>query len=424
MNGRNLLALVLILVLAASAGYYFTSVKPLDRVMRLGLDLQGGMGVILEAVDTPEAPVTEDSMRQAVEVIRKRVDGLGVAEPVIQRSGERRIIVELPGVREAEQAVNIIGKPALLEFVAEPGSIQGGSVVEFTDRSGNKLKGQVVLTGANLKKAQESIDPSRGNVVALEFDAEGTQRFAEATAKNVGKIIWILLDRQVIQAPRVEDAIPSGKAIITGYETLEQAKEVRVLLMSGALPVKLEVRHPRIVSATLGMDSIVKSKQAGLIGVAGVVLFMLLYYRVAGLLADVALGIYLLLVLGTLVALKATLTLPGIAGIILSIGMAVDANVIIFERIKEELRGGKTVRSAVEAGHAHAFRTIVDSNVTTLIAAAVLFYFGTGPIRGFAVTLSLGILASMFTAVVITRLLIRLLIGAGLIKNTRLLFRV
>jgi preprotein translocase subunit SecD len=397
-TGRARLKFLLSLGIIVFVCYYFLFEAPVYKEINQGLDLQGGVHVVLEAEDTPESKVDDRSMREAEDIIRERIDKLGVAEPLIQREGSRRIIVELPGVKDAQEAIDIIGKPAYLEFF---------------DESGN-----VVVTGSDLKRA-DIAKTDEGYVVTLELNPDGAKQFAEATGKNIGRLILISLDKQLISAPQVREVIPDGRAQITGYETAESAYRMSVLLNSGVLPVKLNIVENRSMSATLGKDSIERSLRAAIIGITLVIVFMLAYYRLPGLLADFALGAYVVMLLIALKAINATLTLPGISGIILSVGMAVDANVLIFERIREEMRNGKTLWSAVEVGFSNALRAIIDSNITTLIAAAVLFWLGSGPVRGFAVTLSLGIGCSMLTAVVITRYLLRLMIRSDLVKNGR-----
>ena len=399
-TGKTRLKLLLgVVAIVGLFGYTLFGDKPIyDRINR-GLDLQGGIHVVLEAQDTPDVQVDEGGMMQSVDIIRERIDKLGVAEPLIQREGARRIIVELPGVTEVEQALDVIGQPAFLEFKDEAG--------------------ETIVTGSDLKKADIGRRTQLADeyVVTLEFKPEGARKFAEATTANVNRIIYILLDGAVISAPVVQEPITDGHAQITGYNTPEAAYTMSVMLNSGALPVKLEIVENRSVSSTLGEESISRSLNAASLGIGAVILFMLAYYRLPGLMADLALAVYTMILLAVLAAINATLTLPGIAGLILSIGMAVDANVIIFERIKEELQQGKTMWSAVDSGFRRAFRAILDANVTTLIAAVVLFYLGAGPIRGFAVTLTVGILTSMLTALVVTKLLIRLMIGSRLVKN-------
>jgi preprotein translocase subunit SecD len=364
---------------------------PLKEKINLGLDLQGGSQIILECVDTPNAPVDNDAVNRALEIIRNRIDQLGVSEPVIQRQGLRRILVQLPGVEDSDTAAEIIGKTALLEFKNE--------------------KGETQLTGANLTNAKASFDQFSRSIVLIEFDKIGAKEFGEATKNNVGKILSITLDGKEITSPRVEQPILNGNAEITGNFTVDSAKQLALLLRSGALPVKMEILENRLVGPSLGRDSIVKGIKAGIAGLILTLIFMLIYYKGFGLVADFALVVCMLLIIGALAGLKATLTFPGIAGIILTIGMAVDANILIFERIKEELRLGKTFRASIDAGFDKAFASILDSNLTTLVGAFALFYFGSGPIKGFAVTLSIGILASMFTAIVVTKIILELIMN-------------
>lgn len=386
--------LVVIVAILAVAGYYM---PPLALSIKQGLDLQGGTHVVLEASDTPEAKVNDDALQRVVHIIERRINELGLTEPLVQRQGERRVIVELPGVKDPEKAIEMLGQTALMEF---------------QDESGN-----IVLTGKDLKDARAQSDQSGQKLVAIEFTDAGAKKFADLTARSVGKHIAILLDKQILTNPVVQEAIPNGKAVITGNRSMEEAERLAILLRSGALPVKVEVLETRTVGPTLGEDSKAKSVEAFVIGIAAIVIFMLLFYRVSGLVANIALVLYVMLLLVSLKMLNATLTLPGIAGIILSMGMAVDANVLIFERFKEEYRNGKTLRAAIDAGFTRAFSTILDSNITTLITAAVLFFLGTGPIKGFAVTLGLGIILSMFTAITATRFMLKMLINANIIKN-------
>jgi SecD/SecF fusion protein len=358
--------------------------------MQLGLDLQGGVHVVMQARPTDDTPVTRDVMERALTVIERRVNALGISESIVQIQGADRIAIQLPGVTDHEQAIETIGRTALLEF---------------QDPFGN-----TVLTGSNLRNAQVTQDQFGAWAIEIEFDAHGTQVFAQLTRDWVGTNmpLPIVFDGEVVVAPVVEAVITDGKGIISGRFTREEAGEVALLLRSGALPVPLEVLEIRNVGPTLGQESIDQSLRAGIIGLILVVIYILVFYRSPGLLADVALGIYVVLVLGALVAMRAVLTLPGIAGFILSIGMAVDANVLIYERVREELGQGKRLQAAIHHGWKNAFRAILDANLTSLITAAILFYFGSGPVRGFAVTLSVGIVLSMFTAIVVTRLLVEL----------------
>ena len=397
MRQHSLLKLVITVAVIIAA--FFVCVRPLASSIRQGLDLQGGTHVVLEAVDTEQAQVNDDAMNRVIAIMEKRVNALGLTEPIIQREGERRVIIELPGVKDPDAAIKTIGKTAMLEF---------------RDEDGN-----TVLTGTDLKDAQASTNPQTGqNVVNLEFSDEGAQKFADLTMKNVGRTIAILLDGEVLTAPNVREPILGGRAEITGQKTLEEAQNLAVVLRSGALPVKVEIIETRTVGPTLGQDSKDKSQFAFAVGLGAVVIFMIFFYHFSGFIADVALMAYTIMLLGILYLMDATLTLPGVAGIILSIGMAVDANVLIFEHFKEEYQiNGKSLRLSMDAGFKRAFTTIFDSNVTTLIAAGVLFFLGTGTIRGFAITLGVGTILSMFTAITLTQYLLKLMINSKLSEN-------
>lgn len=400
-----------LLVLAFVTILTFVAIEPYEQHVKLGLDLKGGVMVRLEAPEN----ATDDDIEKAVAVLDNRVNGLGVTEPEIRREGDRRVLVELPGVENPEDAVRALGRMAQLEF-------------RRVDT------GELVISGKDLKDAHEGMDPNEANInskyyVGLELNAEGAKKFGDATRDLVNKYqegdpkrsIAIILDNNVISTPGVRNIITDGKASISGgYATLEEAHKEAVLLRSGALPVKLEILEKRTVGPKLGLDSLMKSKDAAMFGLAVVLIFMILYYRVPGIIAGFSILLYSLIVWGVLIAINATITLPGIAGFLLSVGMAVDANVIIYERIKEELRNGKSLRAAIDSGFSRALWTIIDSNVTTLIAAAVLIYFGQGTIRGFAITLSIGILASMFTAISFTRFILRQLSLSNILKNTKL----
>ena len=392
----NELGKFLIISLAIIGGFC-VYISPLANSIKQGLDLQGGTHVVLQAVDTPELKVDDDAVNRSVKIIERRVNELGLTEPVIQRQGKDRIIVELPGVKDPEKAIDMLGRTALLEF--------------------KDVSGKTVLTGKDLKDAKAQISQGNQSVVGLEFSDEGGKKFADLTARNIGKPIAIVLDGEVLTNPVVQEAITGGRAQISGSRTIEEAEHLAILLRSGSLPVKIEIMENRTVGPTLGQDSKEKSIKAFGIGVIGVFVFMVLFYRLSGIVACIALLLYIMMLLLVMRYLNATLTLPGIAGIILSIGMAVDANVLIFERFKEEVRNGKTLRSAMDAGFGRAFVTIFDSNVTTLMAAIILFYLGTGPIKGFAVTLAIGVLFSMFSAITVTKFLLRFLIGSNFTKN-------
>jgi preprotein translocase subunit SecD len=378
---------------------YFTS-KPILNNLKLGLDLKGGLHVVLMADEKEGQEVTTDTIQKAIGVLRNRIDSLGVKEPIIYPQGKNRIVIELAGVNDPEEAVNIIKNTAQLEF---------------WDENGN-----VLVTGKDLKDAQATPGTGgQGPSVSLEFNAEGTKLFAAATQANIGRRIAIVIDDQVISAPNVNEVIPSGKAEISGgFADVQEAQNLAVLLRSGALPVSFSIMEKRTVGPTLGADSLDLSVKAATVGLIAILIFMMGYYVLPGVVASISMLLYSILVLGTMASLGAVLTLPGIAGFVLSIGMAVDANIIIYEHIKEELRFGKTLKAAIEAGFARAFWTIFDSNITTLIAALVLIWFGTGPIKGFAVTLSIGIVASMVVALTFTRYL--LVLFADISKNNKL----
>lgn len=382
-------------------------IKPAKESIKQGLDLKGGVFVVYEAKTDKTGRELDELIEQVIEVFGRRVDGMGLTEPLIIRDGEKRIRVELPGVTNAQEAIDMIGKTAQLKFIT--------------------ANDEIVITGTNVSKSQATYrgDDSTPQV-SLEFDAEGAKKFADATGRlaqldnDLDKIIYIVLDDEVISSPVVREKIHTGQASISGGFTIEGASNLAALIRAGALPVDLEEVQTSTITATLGENALNKSLQAAKIGVMLVFLFMLLYYKLPGLVADIALVIYILIVIGAMIALKATFTLPGIAALILSVGMAVDANVIIFERIKEEIKAGKTVRASIDSGFKRALSSILDSNITTLISGVVLYQFGSGTIRGFAVMLIIGIIASMFTAVVVTRFLLKLFVGMDLTKNTKL----
>jgi SecD/SecF fusion protein len=421
---------------------YFTF--PLNKRINLGLDLRGGMHLLLK-IDTSHlsGPAKEDAADRAVEVIRNRIDEFGVRETSIQKQGADEIVVQLPGVTDRERAIDIIGKTALLEFKlvsndseklkqAIAGNVPEGFELKYSQEDNEPLllEKQAVLTGNALTNASMRFSQGEFNepVVGLQFNAEGAKKFAEITANNVGKRLAIVLDGKVQSAPRIKEAIPSGEAVITGRFTIEQAQDLALILRVGALPAPMYIEEERTIGPLLGQDSINKGIKASIIGSVLVFIFMAVYYLLAGIISDIALMLNLLMILGGLGALpllfpgvSATLTLPGIAGIALSLGMAVDANVLINERIREELSTGKNLRTAIANGYSRAFSAIFDSNLTTLIAAFLLFQFGTGPIRGFAVTLTIGLIASLFTAIVVTRTIFEILLSLGLLKSLPML---
>ncbi|MFH1715255.1 MAG: protein translocase subunit SecD [Elusimicrobiota bacterium] len=408
------------------------------RVIKLGLDLRGGMNLILELdVDKLRKDIKlEDALAQAIEIIRNRVDQFGVAEPHIAMQGDRWITVQLPGVKDPDRAVELIGKTALLEFrlvdeehsprdfMNEEGDIDAEKVPKgFVVLPGKEDRYYVVedrsdVTGSFLTNAEVKVGGDYGApYVALDFNKEGAVRFADLTERNVDRKLAIVLDGIVQSAPVIRSRIPDGHAIIEGNFTPEEAKSLSIILRAGALPAPVRIIENRTVGPTLGADSVRRGTTAGILGLLIVLVFMIIYYKWSGLLANFALLLNMIILMGMMAYFHATLTLPGIAGIILTIGMAVDANVLIFERIREEMRAGKTIRIAIDAGYDKAFSTILDSNITTLIAAAFLFQFGTGPIKGFAVTLSIGILSSMFTSIIVTKVVYELVLKNPKIKK-------
>ncbi len=400
------------------------AIYPPQEKINLGLDLKGGMHLVLEA-DTSRLPPSEDSreaVNAALEVIRNRIDQFGVMEPTIARQGEKRIVVDLPGIEDPQRAIDIIGKTALLEFklVDEQGDLEealkgnipiGDEVLYSLEKKAYLIKEKTLLTGSAIEDARVEIGQWGQPYVAMDFNSEGAKEFAKITGRHVGERLAIILDNVVKSAPVIKTRITGGKAVIEGNFSTEEASELRIVLKSGALPIPFNMIQNTVVGPSLGKDSIRKGLISGIIGFIAVIIFMGIYYKKAGLIANAALLLNLLFLLAALAALNATLTLPGIAGIILTIGMSIDANVIIFERIKEELRKERAPRSAVDAGYNKALRTILDANITTLITALILFQFGSGPIKGFATTLSIGILASLFTSIIVTRTIFNLILA-------------
>lgn len=398
LSRRSLVSFLIAAAVIIAAGVF--GIKPLMQLMNFGLDLRGGVHVVLHARSQDGKAVTSDDMSQLEEVMRQRVDQLGVAEPVIQSEGSDRLIVELAGVKDPDEALRMIGKTAMLEFKTSDG--------------------KVVVSGKDLKDAKPGRNPgSNQPVVSLEFNSEGAKKFGQVTRELVQKYpnydsrraIGIYLDNELLTNPNVEEAITTGQAEIKGgFASFEEAAQIAALLRGGALPVNVDIIEKRTVGPALGQDSLDKSIIAVTVSLIAIAVFMLLFYRLPGIVAILSLIVYALILIGALRGVNAVLTLPGIAGILLSLAMALDGNIIIYERIKDELRAGKTLRAAVEAGYRRAFWTIFDSNITTILSAIVLYYLGTGPIRGFAVTLILGIGASFITAIFLTRWLLRMLV--------------
>lgn len=369
--------------------------------------------------------IKDYAVEQSLEVVRNRIDEFGVSEPLIQRQGTESIVVQLPGVTDPERAIKLIGKTAQLKLYIvddkvtaqdlQSGNIPFDDIILYQvvrdDNTGQiisknpyALKREAALTGEYIVDADVNFSSQTNTpIVTFQLDAIGSKLFEEVTGNNIGKRLAIVLDDNVNSAPVINGRIAGGSAIIEGIDTLEEAKDTAIILRAGSLPAPVVILENRTVGPTLGHDSISKGLNAALIGLILILIFMLIYYKLSGLLANIALILNFVIILGVMSGLHATLTLPGIAGIILTIGMSVDANVLIFERVREELRIGRTPLNALELGYEKALSTILDANITTIIAAVVLFQFGTGPIKGFAVTLSIGILASLFTAIFVTK---------------------
>ncbi|MGO2117559.1 MAG: protein translocase subunit SecD [Fusobacterium sp.] len=393
----------LILVIAILAGSFYLIFK---EPIKLGLDLKGGVYAVLEAEPKEKGEViTNETMDSLIEVLDRRINGIGVAESVVQRTGTNRVIIELPGVKDTTEAIKVIGKTALLEF-------------RILDKDGNL--GETLLTGGSLKKAQLGYGQLGEPQINFELKPEGAIKFAKITRENIGNQLAIVLDGKVQTAPVIKSEIPGGSGSISGNYTAEEAKKTAMLLNSGSLPIKATIIETRTVGASLGDESIAASLVAAKVGILLIGIFMFIFYRIPGLVADLALMCFGIITFGILKFIGATLTLPGIAGLILSAGMAVDANVIIFERVKEELRFGNTINSSIRLGFSKGFVAIFDSNITTLIITTILFVFGTGSVKGFAVTLTIGTLASMFTAITVTRVFMDLLVNVFNVKNAKL----
>ncbi|MBR3796776.1 MAG: protein translocase subunit SecD [Clostridia bacterium] len=405
---RALVSLIAILLVVAVCGYValfgigkgtmINYLKPWGEAISLGLDLRGGVYTVYEA-ENDGSDEFETKMGSTVSILTSRLTRQSFTEATVTRQGGERIRVEIPNVSDPNEILRIIGTPAQLYFV---------------DESGNQI-----MEGSMIKNAQAAQDENGQPCVAFELNDEGAKLFAEATAANIGKTLSITLDGEVISAPTVNSVIAGGKGQITGTFTADEAKSLATLILSGALPLNLTQLEVSAISATLGVEALDKAILAGIIGVALVMLFMLLRYRICGLAADIALTIYVMIVVLLLALTGAQLTLPGVAGIILGIGMAVDANVVIFERIREELKVGRPLPSSIKKGFSHALTAIIDANVTTIIAAVVLYAFGTGTIRGFALTLGISVVASMFTAIFVTHKLLDIFADLG-IKNQKL----
>lgn len=422
--------------------------KHYKKVIKLGLDLQGGIHLILGAdVSNVKQSEKRDVVERIITTIRSRIDEFGVSEPIIKKEGNNKIVVELPGMKDPERAIRLVSETAFLEFKLLD-EINQPKVYLFVDEDGNQkmemplppndellfmekknvdvgtiekvpflLKKTTLLTGSELKTANVEFGQLTTPIVGLTFKPKGGRTFAKITEENVGKRLAIVLNGKVMSAPVIKQKIPNGRAIIEGNFTLQDAKDLSLVLRAGALPAPVQILENQTVGPTLGKDSIAKGGKALLLGLIFVFVFMLIAYKGSGIIVDLALFIVLITILGVMSLFNFTLTFPGIAGLVLTVGMAVDANIIIFERIKEEKARGNSAIASMRRGFGKAFLTILDANITTLIAAAVLFQFGTGPLKGFAITLTIGILASMFAALVFTRMCFEYLIGTVKIKK-------
>jgi protein-export membrane protein SecD len=429
----------------------------LGKALKLGLDLKGGTHLLLE-IDSSQLDsnvTVKDAVGRAIEIMRNRVDQFGVAEPLITRQGDKWIVIQLPGIKDPQAAKDLIGKTALLEFRIvnnseeankildtfrdkgitpaqyrdDPSAYpdiqasmpQGASIFESKEDTNYYILDKAVLTGASLTNAKVEFGGQFGQpIVSMEFNREGARAFGDVTERNIGRRLAIVLDGIVQSAPNIKSKIPDGKAVIEGSFNAESAKLLATVLRAGALPAPVKVIEERTVGPTLGDDSIRNGFMSAIIGISIVFVFMIVYYRASGLIADIALALNLIILMAAMAYFQFTLTLPGVAGIALTLAMAVDANVLILERIREELATGKTARVAVDAGYQKVFWTIFDANITTLIAAIFLFQFGTGPIKGFAVTLSIGLIISMFTAISVTKLIYNLLFKENLLLKLKI----
>ena len=434
-NYRTLTIILVILVcsiyidLPNNPGIHFLGIDR-DFSTHLGLDLEGGVQALLEADLPADTEIPSGTMSSVIQIIENRVNGLGVSEAVVQQAGTKRVLVEMPGLTNSEQALETIGETGELEFVdfSSLSNNQAAALIDqtiVTDHNPTNSSEvgvltdttqtiyHTVMTGINLQNVGVRTENNRYSV-GFELDSAGTQTFSDFTSNHVGSILAIVLDKQVISIPRIDSAITTGSGVITGDFTVERANLLAVQLRYGSLPIPLKIVTSQTVGPSLGQDSLNKSLVAGVIGLSVVVLFMIGYYRLPGLLADVALLCYALITFAVFRFLPITLTLPGIAGFVLSIGVAVDANILIFERMKEELRAGRSLHSAIDLGWKRAWPSIRDSNFSTLITCGILFWFGSqfgaSIVKGFSITLALGVMVSMFTAIVVTRTFLHLVL--------------
>ena len=427
---KHLLSLGLVLIMI---GLSIVMIFPIEKSAKLGLDLRGGLQVTYEAKDSPEVKVTEERMQQAEFVLNQRVNALGVAEPEIQREGARNIVVQLPGVKDPEGAKRLLGKPAVLQFAIVQdayAAINDMAVLNKQKSEGKPVLGPVELTGDKINSAEATFGGQIGAqpIVNMTFNDEGAVRFGQITANNVNKRLAIVLDDKIITAPNIEGAIPDGKAIIEGIDSIDEAKEIAIVLNSGSIPVELDILEYRRVGATLGSEALREGVIAGIVGFMLVAIYLLFYYQGLGLITWLGISAYAILVWGVVAAMGQfygwTLTLPGIAGLIISIGIAADSKIIIFERVKEEMREGKTFRTAVDSGFWHGFRTSLDADLVTMLVMFVLFFVGVSQIRGFALALIVGLTLDIVIMLLFTRSSLGLLAQIWPIKSPKLLVRV
>ncbi|MDW8799917.1 protein translocase subunit SecD [Clostridium sp. A1-XYC3] len=380
-------------VYGVTAGGY--RLKPFSEVINRGLDLQGGVSV-LEEIQADK--VDQETMSKVTELLSMRVNKLGVSETVVTREGQKRIRIEIPGKYDAKEVIDGVAKTGELKFVGP-------------DK-------QTILTGKDVKKATAYVDSQDGKpTISLELNDAGTRKFADATQKFIGQPITITMDEDELTSPTVQAHITNGKAVITGSKSLDEAKRQANIINSGALPVTVKPVEVKTIGASLGANALPLSILAGKVGIAIVMIFMILYYRIPGVIASIALVLYIYIVLLAFASVNVTLTLSGIAGFLLTVGMAVDASILIFERMKEELKSGKSIKAAIDSGFHRAMSSVLDANITTIIAGVVLYGLGSGSVKGFALTLIIGVALSMFTAITVTRWLIKLAAGMGWFKH-------
>lgn len=401
-NKKVHLTVIVTFIIIIGICFYYIFRDSVGESIKLGLDLKGGTQIILKPVEIGAESVTNEALDKAQFIIMNRIDKLGISEPLVTRDYNKNLIIQLPGVDEPQRAIDVIGKTAQLEF----------RILESLDENGNPTFGPTLMTGDKLVKAQAGYNSNGQIIVSMAFTDEGSKQFEKITSENVGERLAIVLDGEMKSAPVIKQAISGGDAVIEGIDTLEEAKDIALVLQTGSLPVNLKIQEAQTIGPTLGQDSLQQSILAGIIGFALIVIFMVAMYRGLGLISIAGLLCYIVIFWGVLSALQTPVTLPGIAGVVLTIGIAVDANVLIFSRIKEEMLKGKGKFVAFNEGFRNALRAIVDSNITTLITAAALYRFGTGPIRGFAVTLAIGVFISMLTAIILVRTILFLAVNS------------